>query len=111
MSEKISFGSVWWPPKHEHIWILIDVLIELHTPFVSSFLTVDHYQLLPNSMNWQILSHPSQRAVIPPSVSDQIKASGTGLLISWAPSQTILKHLVNFVKIILTLAHSFYDRQ
>ncbi|KAF8528379.1 hypothetical protein BU17DRAFT_80691 [Hysterangium stoloniferum] len=67
----ISFGSFFWP-EAEHIWILIDILLELKFPF--------------------ILAHASPDAVIPPDVSLKVQASGTGVLSPWAPQQLILDH-------------------
>ena len=34
---QISFGSLFWPAKSpEKVWAVVDVLIELDVPFVSS---------------------------------------------------------------------------
>ena len=36
---QISFGSFWRPKKYEHVWILVDALLELNFPFASA----DHH--------------------------------------------------------------------
>ena len=34
---QVSFGSFWWPKRNEHVWILVDALLELNFPFVKHF--------------------------------------------------------------------------
>ncbi|KAF8509037.1 hypothetical protein JB92DRAFT_3188895, partial [Gautieria morchelliformis] len=68
----VSFRSFWWPKNNEHIWVLVDVLLELGFPF--------------------ILSHASPMAVIPTGYVEKIKQSGIGLLSKWSPQQTVLNH-------------------
>ncbi|KAF8509036.1 hypothetical protein JB92DRAFT_548563 [Gautieria morchelliformis] len=31
----VSFGSFWWPKNNEHIWVLVDALLELGFPFIN----------------------------------------------------------------------------
>ncbi|KAF8515657.1 hypothetical protein JB92DRAFT_2829592 [Gautieria morchelliformis] len=64
--------KLWWPKNNEHIWVLVDALLELGFPF--------------------ILSHASPMAVIPTVYVEKIKQSGIGLLSKWSPQQTVLNH-------------------
>ncbi|KAF8519861.1 hypothetical protein JB92DRAFT_2897379 [Gautieria morchelliformis] len=32
----VSFGSFWWPKKNEHVWVLVDALLEFGFPFILS---------------------------------------------------------------------------
>ncbi|KAF8592151.1 glycosyltransferase family 1 protein [Ramaria rubella] len=68
----VSFGTLFWPPKNEYVWVLVDAFMELGIPF--------------------ILSHPAKEAQVPESLADKIKQSGLGLLSKWCPQQTILNH-------------------
>ncbi|GJE92136.1 glycosyltransferase family 1 protein [Phanerochaete sordida] len=68
----ISFGSVYWTTKPEHVWIFLDILMERNLPF--------------------IMARASPFSVIPEEVTAKIKASGIGLVAPWAPQQAILEH-------------------
>ncbi|OJT10139.1 UDP-glycosyltransferase 72B1 [Trametes pubescens] len=71
----ISLGTLFWPVKTpEHMWALLDVVIERNIPF--------------------ILSHASPMAVVPDEISEKVKSYGKGLLSPWSPQQTILEHPV-----------------
>ena len=49
----------------------------------------------PSHCELQILSHPSQFAVIPDDLKTRVKEYGHGLLSPWSPQQTILRHPVS----------------
>ncbi|KAF8577002.1 glycosyltransferase family 1 protein [Ramaria rubella] len=68
----ISFGSIFWPEKSEHVWIFIQALIEFRVPF--------------------ILSYASSKASIPSKIARKIEESGLGMMSTWSPQQTILNH-------------------
>ncbi|KAF8586996.1 glycosyltransferase family 1 protein [Ramaria rubella] len=67
-----SFGSTFWPPKHEYVWIFVDSFLEHGIPF--------------------IMSYAAEEALVPEGMATKIKESGLGLLSKWAPQQTILNH-------------------
>ncbi|GJE88818.1 glycosyltransferase family 1 protein [Phanerochaete sordida] len=68
----MSFGTFFWTAHPEKAWAFLDVLMEKKIPF--------------------IMSHASQLAHVPDEVKAKVKASGTGLLVPWAPQQAILEH-------------------
>jgi hypothetical protein len=88
---QVSFGSFCWPKRDEHVWILVDALLELGFPFVSVTYTLQHFRILTQV---QIFSHASPRATISAGYAEKIRQSGIGLLAKWSPQQTILNHPV-----------------
>lgn len=68
----MSFGTIFWTIKPQIVWTFLDVMIEKKIPF--------------------IMSHASPEAKVPDELQTKVKASGTGLLVPWAPQQAILEH-------------------
>ncbi|CDO72757.1 hypothetical protein BN946_scf184994.g10 [Trametes cinnabarina] len=69
----ISFGSMYWPGSPETLWAFLDIVMELHIPF--------------------LLSHAAPRAaILPDEFVQKVQAYGKGFLSPWAPQQTILEH-------------------
>ncbi|KAF8587168.1 glycosyltransferase family 1 protein [Ramaria rubella] len=58
---EISFGTMFWPYKDEHVWLFVDALIELGVPF--------------------IFSHARTDVNIPEGVVDKIKECEHGILL------------------------------
>ncbi|EKM51754.1 glycosyltransferase family 1 protein [Phanerochaete carnosa HHB-10118-sp] len=70
----ISFGTLIWTTQPEKVWTFLDVLVEKKIPF--------------------IMSHASPFSQVPDEIQAKVKASGTGLIVPWAPQQAILEHPV-----------------
>ncbi|KAL4254978.1 Plant UDP-glycosyltransferase [Abortiporus biennis] len=70
----ISFGSTFWPSEPGMIWAFLDVVMELHIPF--------------------IMAYPSELAAIPDSTKQKVSEYKYGLLSKWIPQQSILAHPV-----------------
>ncbi|KAK7029551.1 hypothetical protein VNI00_014428 [Paramarasmius palmivorus] len=68
----ISFGSVWWPPKVDTLWALLDSLIAERVPF--------------------IMASPSPFAQVPDDIKQRARESGIGMIVNWAPQEHILTH-------------------
>ncbi|KAF9259975.1 UDP-Glycosyltransferase/glycogen phosphorylase [Marasmius fiardii PR-910] len=68
----ISFGTLWWPKDPAKIYVLIDELIQTHTPF--------------------LFSQASPFANMPSEVTSKIADSGFGKVVKWAPQDTVLQH-------------------
>ncbi|KAI0633343.1 UDP-Glycosyltransferase/glycogen phosphorylase [Trametes polyzona] len=69
----ISFGSmVHGENETKKLWTLLDVVMELSTPF--------------------IMSHASSSSEVPSDVKEKIDSYSRGLLSPWTPQQTILEH-------------------
>ncbi|EKM54549.1 glycosyltransferase family 1 protein [Phanerochaete carnosa HHB-10118-sp] len=70
----ISFGTVVWTTQPEKVWTFLDVLMDQKIPF--------------------IMAQASPFCHLTAEVAQRVKASGTGLITSWAPQQAILEHPV-----------------
>ncbi|KIK61796.1 glycosyltransferase family 1 protein [Collybiopsis luxurians FD-317 M1] len=68
----ISFGTFFFPINPERIWAVFEELIDSKTPF--------------------FFAHPSQFAVIPDNIKEQIANSGLGMEMEWSPQEVILSH-------------------
>ncbi|GJE92138.1 glycosyltransferase family 1 protein [Phanerochaete sordida] len=70
----ISFGTAYWTTKPEQVWTFLDILMEKNIPF--------------------IMALASPFCSLPDEVAAKVKASGTGLIVPWAPQQALLEHPV-----------------
>ncbi|KIM38975.1 glycosyltransferase family 1 protein [Hebeloma cylindrosporum] len=68
----IAFGTIFWPIVPGYIEAVIEALTDKGVPFV--------------------LCHASPYAKFPEEIANDVKASGLGLLTTWAPQQYILSH-------------------
>jgi UDP:flavonoid glycosyltransferase YjiC (YdhE family) len=78
------------PSNPDHLWALLDKLGEHNVPFVSHARVADQKWSL--TMNPQILSHASPVAQISKEIKQRFADSDKGLIIPWAPQQTVLSH-------------------
>ncbi|PPQ92738.1 hypothetical protein CVT25_015359 [Psilocybe cyanescens] len=68
----ISFGTIYWPQRHEYIEEVIETLIEKKFPF--------------------IFAYASRIAKLSDELKTRVESSGLGLISKWLPQQYILNH-------------------